>query len=85
MATPERISRIHVCLSMPLICPAAPFAETMPQQKRRTTMVRSAVATLESIFFRPTFAITLVAPAKTADSTASHTQCILNPENVNIL
>ena len=58
---------------------ADPTMNTMIHEKIKTTMVRSAVATSESVFLMPHLANTEVRPAKTADNTA------MTSQNISIL
>ena len=51
-------------------CFPDPTIQTMPQENSSTTMVRTAVATLESVFRIPHFANIEVSPAKNAEPTA---------------
>lgn len=44
-----------------------PVIKVISTENKRTTIVRIAVATSESVFFIPHFARTAVAPAKKAD------------------
>ncbi len=67
MAAPERIKKHIVPLSMENISDSEPVRKTISQENKRTTMVRTAVATLESVFRIPHFARMDVTPAKKAE------------------
>ena len=81
MATPERMRKISVLLLRPVRSVCTPAMKTMTQEKIRTTQVRSAVATLESVFLIPHLAKTAVIPANRADAKANtiHTE---NPSSL---
>ena len=57
-----------------------PTTKTIIHEKMRTTTVRRAVATSESVFLIPHFARIEVKPAKTAESIAMNNQVIVSPQ-----
>ena len=71
MAAPERIRNSRVVPLMELVWSKDPAANTMIQEKIRTTTVRTAVATVESVFRIPHLARIEVTPAKNAEPIAN--------------
>ena len=71
MASPERIKKIRVFLSMERICDWEPVRKTMIQEKMSIMTVLTAVATVESVFLIPHFAKMEVRPAKMAEPNAN--------------
>ena len=53
--------------------------KTISQAKRSTTMVRIAVATVESVFLIPHFARIAVIPAKNAEPNANVIHILITP------
>lgn len=70
MAAPERIKNNNVFPVTDEICSPDPTIHTIIQENRRTTIVRTAVATFESVFRIPLLAKIEVSPAKKADPIA---------------
>ena len=77
MAKPERIRKIQVLAEMLPIPSREPTISTMKKDMRRTTIVRRAVATVESVFRMPHLARIEVTPAKRADKSAKSTHMII--------
>ena len=70
MARPERMRKVRDLAPIFPMVPAEPTTNTISQEKTRTTTVRRAVATSESVFRMPHFASMDVNAANTADKTA---------------
>lgn len=81
---PERIRKTHVFAESALIWGADPARNTISQEKTRTTTVRTAVATVESVFRMPHFARIAVIPEKNAEPTAYKTHIINSPLPITI-
>ena len=67
---PDRIRKISERGLIWAMVPCEPTMKTISQEKISTTIVRSAVATSESVLWMPHLARIEVIPAKTAESTA---------------
>jgi hypothetical protein len=86
------IRKVHVLPSIEPISELEPVARTIAHMKINTTMVRRAVATVESMSLRPHLASMEVNPAKNAEPTAYriHTETLCfayiynsrNPEKI---
>ena len=70
MAKPERMRKVSDLVPICPMVPAEPTTSTISQEKTRTTTVRRAVATSESVLRIPHFASMDVNAANTADKTA---------------
>ena len=70
MANPDRTKKSIVRKLIPLIPFHVPVIQTMIQEKNNTMMVRTAVATSESVFLIPHFAKIAVIPAKNEEPIA---------------
>ena len=79
MARPDKTKNSHVAPPMDAICPPEPTKKTISQEKARTTRVRTAVATVESVCRIPHFANMAVTPAKKAEPNANKTHMYLYP------
>ena len=64
VASPESTRNSQVFGEMEVMLPAEPTMSTMTSDIISTTIVRIAVATVESVFLIPHFARIAVAPAK---------------------
>lgn len=71
MERPERIRKKNVRALTELSVHWLPFMKTISQEKSSTTIVRSAVAVLESVSRIPIFASIDVIPAKRAEPKAN--------------
>ena len=70
MAAPDRTRNKNVYPLIEVIWSKDPDMSTMIHEKIRTTTVRTAVATVESVFLIPHFARIEVTPAKNAEPMA---------------
>ena len=68
MAIPDKSKNVHPRLVISAALEALLVATTMSHANKRTTEVRTAVATFELIPVTPTFARIAVAAAKSADN-----------------
>ena len=76
MAIPDKAKNVHPRLVISAALEALLVATTMSHANKRTTEVRTAVATFELIPVTPTFARIAVAAAKSADNIDQATQFI---------
>ena len=67
---PDKIKKSQVFEEISLMVAWEPTIRTMMMEKNKTTTVRIAVATVESVCFTPIFARIVVSPAKKADASA---------------
>ena len=78
MDSPDRMRKTQVCGATVDREACAPDTKTISQEKASTTMVRSAVARLESVLRMPHLAKTAVIPAKNAEPKANRTHITIN-------
>lgn len=71
MASPERIRKTTVLVSIAVMVACEPVMNTISHEKASTTTVRIAVAIFESVFFIPHLARIEVTPANRADKKAN--------------
>ena len=70
MVIPERIRKTHVLALIIMMDVSGAVSSAIRQAKMRTTIVRIAVATVESVSLIPHFASIAVTPAKKAEPNA---------------
>lgn len=78
MDSPDRMRNKRGTGSILAICPWDPVMKTITQEKASTIMVRTAVATVESVVRMPHFAKMAVSPAKTAEPKAKSIHMFLS-------